>query len=146
MAAVLAPQGATSSTSTPPARNLAQAICTKLLRTPLAEIGEAVGCDASGASRIRANERPCTLSAWLRLMDLLGYKLVSKGKKCIPDDELRMLRRAYGFSAQTRKGYDAYTDQDLFQTRIVVSGVPEQKPQGDTLRLRMPNRYTRREA
>lgn len=95
--ALSAPQGAGASTLAQGPRNLAQAICTKLLRTPLAEIAEAVGCDASGASRIRANERPCTLNAWLKLMDTLGYKLVSKGKMCVPADELRMLRRAYGF-------------------------------------------------
>lgn len=68
-----------------------------MLRTPLTDIAAAVGCDSSGASRIRANERPCTLSAWLRLMDLLGYKLVSKSKLCMPQDEARMLRRAYAF-------------------------------------------------
>lgn len=92
-----APSGAPTSTGSPPQRNLAQVICTKLLRTPLADIAEAAGCDTSGASRIRANERPCTLNAWLRLMDRLGYKLVSKGKLCMPQDEARMLRRAYGF-------------------------------------------------
>lgn len=98
MSAVLqAPSGATSSTAAPATRNLAQVICTKLLRTPLAEIAEAAACDVSGASRIRANERPCTLNAWLRLMDLLGYKLVSKTKLCMPQDEARMLRRAYAF-------------------------------------------------
>lgn len=30
-------------------------------------------------------------------MDLVGYKLVSKGKLCMPQDEARMLRRAYAF-------------------------------------------------
>lgn len=68
-----------------------------MLRTPLAEIAEAVGCDVSGASRVRANERPCTLNAWLRLINLIGYKLVSKDKLCMPHDEARMLRRAYVF-------------------------------------------------
>lgn len=97
MAAVLAPSGATSSTAAPAARNLAQTICTRLLRTPLVAIAEAVGCDESGASRIRANERACSLNAWLRLMDMLGYKLVSKQKQCVPADELKMLRRAYAF-------------------------------------------------
>lgn len=97
MAAVLAPEGASTSTASPGSRNLAQVICTKLLRTPLTVIGEAVGCDSSGASRIRANERPCTLNAWLRLMSALGFKLVSRDKLCIPADELKMLRRAYAF-------------------------------------------------
>lgn len=97
MGALSAADAATASTGSPPGRNLAQVICTKLLRTPLAEIAEAVGCDESGASRIRANERACSLNAWLRLMGHLGYKLVSKEKLCIPADELRMLRRAYAF-------------------------------------------------
>lgn len=110
-AAFQAPQGATSSTGTAPARNLAQVICTRLLRTPLAEIAEAAGCDASGASRIRANERPCTLNAWLRVMDLLGYKLVSKKKLCMPEDEARMLRRAYAF----------ITSSDELSTRFAAS-------------------------
>jgi hypothetical protein len=100
MSAVLsAPTGATSSTGSPGARNLAQVICTRLLRTPLKEIAEAVGCDDTGASRIRANDRACTLNAWLRLMDLLGFKLVSKAKQCVPADELKVLRRAYAFIA-----------------------------------------------
>lgn len=30
-------------------------------------------------------------------MDALGWKLVSKSKQCVPADELKMLRRAYGF-------------------------------------------------
>lgn len=97
MSAVLAPTGASSSTASPPTRNVAQVLCTRLLKTPLTDIAEAVGCDVSGASRIRANERPCTLSAWLRLIDLLGYKLVSKNKLCMPADEVKMLRRAYSF-------------------------------------------------
>ena len=99
MNAVSAPQGANDSTVSPGPRNLAQTICTKLLRTPLPVIAEAVGCDVSGASRIRANDRPVTLNGWLKLMDAIGFKLVSKGKLCVPEDELRMLRRAYGFIA-----------------------------------------------
>lgn len=97
MSASFAPAGASESTVATGPRNLAQTICTKLLRTPLQAIAEAVGCDVSGASRIRANERPCTLTAWLKLVDVLGYKLVSKGKLCVPADELKMLRRAYVF-------------------------------------------------
>lgn len=92
-----AAQAANESTASRGARNFAQVLCTKLLKTPLNEIAEAVGCDVSGASRIRANERPCTLNGWLKLMDVLGYKMVSKQKLCVPADELKMLRRAYGF-------------------------------------------------
>lgn len=60
-------------------------------------IAGAVGCDVSGASRIRANERACSLNGWLALMDVLGYKLVNKSKLCMEADEARMLRRAYAF-------------------------------------------------
>jgi hypothetical protein len=91
--------GAPTSTGSPGSRNLAQVVCTRLLRTPLKDIAEAVGCDDTGASRIRANDRACTLNAWLRLMDLLGFKLVSKAKQCVPADELKVLRRAYAFIA-----------------------------------------------
>lgn len=92
-----APSGASTSTATPIARNLAQVICTRLLRTPLEVIAEAVDCDTSGASRIRSGERACSVNGWLRLMDALGYKLVNKTKLCMEGDEARMLRRAYLF-------------------------------------------------
>jgi len=83
------------------ARNLAQVICTRLLRTPLETIAEAVGCDDSGASRIRSGERTCSVTGWLRLTDALGYKLVNKTKLCMEADEARMLRRAYSFIASS---------------------------------------------
>lgn len=97
MSALSAPEGATASTPSGASRNIAQAICTKLLKAPLADIAEVVGCDVSGASRVRANERPCTLNVWLRVIDFLGYKLVGKTQLCMPRDEARMLRRAYAF-------------------------------------------------
>lgn len=98
MSAVLqAPSGASTSTVAQGARNVAQVICTRLLRTPLSAIAEAAGTDESGASRIRSNERGCTINAWLRLVDLLGYKLVNKSKLCMEADEARMLRRSYAF-------------------------------------------------
>lgn len=90
-----APSGAQKSTATSAPRNLAQIICTRLLKLPLTDIAEAIGCDVSGASRVRANERAVTVQGWLKLIDLCGYKLVSKGMKCIPEDELNMLRRSY---------------------------------------------------
>ena len=97
MSAVLAPQGATPSTAPPPARNQAQIICTLLLKAPLEDLARVAGCDVSGASRMRANERPLTLDKWLKVVDWLGYKLVGKDKLCMPADEARMLRRAYNF-------------------------------------------------
>ena len=74
---------------------MAQTLATKLLKLPLSALAEAAECDESGACRIRANERPLKLFAWLRVIDLCGYKLVSKEKECVPADELRMLRRLY---------------------------------------------------
>lgn len=88
---------ATQSTGAMGARNVEQAICTKLLRTPLSELADAAGTDVSGASRIRAGERACTLNAWLRVMSLIGFKLVAKDKLCVPAAELKMLRSAYSF-------------------------------------------------
>lgn len=96
-AAFSAPTGATPSTGAPTPRNMAQVICTRLLRTPLEKIAEAVGCDISGASRIRSGERSVSATAWVNLADALGYKLVNKTKLCMEADEARMLRRAYAF-------------------------------------------------
>lgn len=89
--------GANNSTFAPGARNLAQVICTRLLKTPLDVIAAAVGTDSSGASRIRSGERACSVTGWLKLMEALGYKLVNKTKLCMEADEARMLRRAYSF-------------------------------------------------
>jgi hypothetical protein len=76
-------------------RNLAQVIATKLLKMPLQAIAETLGCDETAACRVRANERAVSLTGWLALMLLCGYKLVSKDKECVPKDELAMLRRTY---------------------------------------------------
>lgn len=95
MSAVLAPQGASTSSVTPIPRNPAQLLATRLLKIPLSAIAQALGCDESGACRVRANERPCTLSGWLKLIDLCGYKLVGKDKMCVHQDEFALYRRAY---------------------------------------------------
>jgi hypothetical protein len=96
MSAVLrAPEGASTSTPTPIERNLVQTIATRLLKLPLSAIAETLHCDESAACRVRANERAVTLNGWLALMELLGYKLVSRDKQCVSADELRMLRRTY---------------------------------------------------
>lgn len=70
-------------------------LSTKLLKLPLAEIADVIGKDETGACRVRAGERPCTLAEFCRLVDLCGFKLVSKEKECVPRDELAMLRRTY---------------------------------------------------
>jgi len=43
---------------------------------------------------------------FLKIVDLLGYKLVSKSKECVPADELRMLRRHYAAT----HGIDPFTE------------------------------------
>lgn len=88
---------ATTSTASQGVRNLEQTICTKLLRTPLAQLAEAAGTDVTGASRIRAGERACSLASWLKVMGLIGFKLVGRDKLCVPASELKMLRSAYAF-------------------------------------------------
>jgi hypothetical protein len=96
LSAVLqAPSGASSSSATPIARNLAQVIATRLLKLPLAAIAETLHVDETAACRVRANERAVTLNGWLALMELVGYKIVPRDLQCVPGDELRMLRRTY---------------------------------------------------
>jgi hypothetical protein len=96
MSAVLsAPPGAPANNVRPlPVNPLAQ-LTTRLLRVPLSAIADAIGKDESAACRIRSNERPCTLTEFCALLDLAGFKLVSKGKQCIDAEELQMLRRVY---------------------------------------------------
>lgn len=82
----------------PPTRSLEQKICAQLLALSTDDIARAIGKDDTGtASRIRSGERSCSWMVWTRLMDFIGYKLVSKDKLCVPDYELRMLRDSYSF-------------------------------------------------
>jgi hypothetical protein len=95
MSAVLSASGAPANNVRQlPVNPLAQ-LTTRLLKIPLSAIAEAIGKDESAACRIRSNERPCTLTEFCSLLDLAGFKLVSKGKQCIDGDELAMLRRVY---------------------------------------------------
>ena len=43
----------------------------------------------------------------------------------------------------TDAAYDEYTDSTTYRTRILIPGRPEKKPdpQGDTIKIRFPNRY-----
>lgn len=74
---------------------MAQVIATKLLRVSGIELAQALGKDESVASRVKSGERAVSVVEWLKVIDLLGYKLVSKDKQCVPADELSMLRRTY---------------------------------------------------
>ena len=81
-----------------------QKVCSQLLALTTADLAKALGKDDTGtASRIRAGERSCSWQVWMRLMDFIGYKLVSKDKLCVPDYELQMLRDAYGFISSNRE-------------------------------------------
>ena len=51
--------------------------------------------DESVVSRLRSGERSVNLFEFIKVIDFLGYKLVSKEKECVPRDELKMLRRTY---------------------------------------------------
>lgn len=98
MSAVLAPSGATTSTASNLGANLrtgAQSLATRLLRCSVEEIARAIDKDTSTASRVRAGERACTVAEFCELLELVGLKLVSTDKQCVPADELKMLRRCY---------------------------------------------------
>lgn len=96
MSAVLrAPEGATSSTALPVPRNLAQVITTKLLRASGIELARHLEKDESVVSRLKSGERAVNFLEFFKVIDFLGYKIVGKQMKCVPEDELRMLRRTY---------------------------------------------------
>lgn len=81
--ALSAPQGARSSTAGGVPRNVGQELSTRLLKVPLAAIADAIDKDETAACRIRANERPCTLSEFGKLIDLAGLKVVDKTRVCV---------------------------------------------------------------
>lgn len=96
MSAVLQPrEGTTSNTALPVPRNLAQVLATKLLRAPGKELAVLLEKDESVISRLRSGERAVNLFEFLKVLNFLGYKVVSKDKECIHRDELKMLRRTY---------------------------------------------------
>lgn len=110
MSAVLSASGASANNVRQLPVNPLAALTTRLLKISLASIAQAIGKDESAACRIRSNERPCTLTEFCALVDLAGFKLVSKGKVCIDADELAMLRRNYA----ERHGF-AQAEQDSWR-------------------------------
>lgn len=95
MAAVLQPAMSGTNNARPVPVNPGQALSTRLAKLDLGEIAEALRLDPSTACKIRSGERNCTVTQLCILLDLVGLKLVSKEKQCVPADELAMLRRSY---------------------------------------------------
>jgi hypothetical protein len=54
-----------------------------LLKVKLEDIARAIEKDETAACRVRANERPCTLSEFCKLVELAGLKVVDKDKVCV---------------------------------------------------------------
>jgi hypothetical protein len=65
------------------------------LRAEESDLIQLLGKDKSVISRLRSGERAVNFTELLRLINFLGYKVVSKEKECIHRDELKMLRRTY---------------------------------------------------
>jgi hypothetical protein len=109
MSAVLSPrEGASANNVRNLPVNALALLTTRLLKIPLQAIAEAIGKDESAACRIRSNERPCTLTEFCSLLELAGFKLVSRDKQCVPADELAMLRRVYA----AHHNVDLWTDPE----------------------------------
>lgn len=73
--------------------NPRQVLSTRLARVKLEDIAEAIKKDDTTACKVRANERPCTLTEFCSLLDLAGLKLVDKARFCVKPDEFDFMRR-----------------------------------------------------
>lgn len=94
MAAVLAAQAATPSTSAIPIRTWRHMLATRLARLSGKEISQACGnCDHTVASRIASGQRGATIEEWCGLLDLMGLKIVTAEKVCVSPDRLRFLEQ-----------------------------------------------------
>lgn len=93
MSAVLQrPEGATSNNPLPVGNNWQQRITTALLRAAPAVLMERLHLDKAAISRLKSGERAVNFFDMLGVADILGYKMVSKDKLCVPDYELHTLR------------------------------------------------------
>lgn len=95
MAAVLQPERATPNNPLPVSSNWEQRITTLLLRADPSDLIALLGKDKSVISRLQSGERAVNFFELLKVLNFLGYKIVSKQKECIAKDELAMLRRHY---------------------------------------------------
>jgi hypothetical protein len=64
-----------------------------LARLQLETIAHAIHKDDTTACKVRANERPCTLTEFCALLDVAGLKLVDKARVCVKMDEYNFMRR-----------------------------------------------------
>lgn len=90
-----APSGAHTNTLSQVPRTWRHILSTHLARLTGEQLMSACDCDHTTASRIASGQRGATFGQWCSLIDLMGFKVVSKDKQCISPDELRMLRRHY---------------------------------------------------
>lgn len=93
MAAVLQPLGAGAINAGGSVVNPRQVLTTRLAKQRLEDIARAIGKDDTAACKIRANERPCTLTEFCSLLDLAGLKLVDKTRHCVRADEFEFMRK-----------------------------------------------------
>ena len=87
------------------------------------------------------------------LVPMTEFSVVSRiGNSLMTLDEitsaaLAIAHEKYKFikaiNVATDAAYDEYTDSTTYRTRILIPGRPEKKPdpQGDTIKIRFPNRY-----
>jgi hypothetical protein len=83
VAAVFGPGGAGAINASGSPVNPRQVLTTRLARQSLENIAKAIGKDDTAACKIRANERPCTLTEFCALLELAGLKLVDAGRFCV---------------------------------------------------------------
>lgn len=93
MAAVLSPSFAGANNPSASAVNPRQVLTTRLAKQSLENIAKAIGKDDTAACKIRANERPCTLTEFCALLELAGLKLVDKTRHCVRADEFEFMRK-----------------------------------------------------
>jgi hypothetical protein len=64
-----------------------------LAKLQLETIAQAIHKDDTAACKVRANERPCTLTEFCALIEAAGLKLVDKGRFCVKRDEFEFMRK-----------------------------------------------------
>lgn len=109
MAAVLAPDGATSSNGAPAPSNPLALLSTRLSKVTLEDIARALNKDDTAACKIRSGERTATLAELAKLIPLCGLKLVDKDKVCVD-------RQAY--ESMTFIAHKAMADKQVAQRLI----------------------------
>lgn len=91
--ALSAPHGAGASNASGVPVNPRQMLTTRLAKQSLEDIAKAIGKDDTAACKIRANDRPCTLTEFCALVELAGLKLVDASRFCVKRDEFEFMRK-----------------------------------------------------